>query len=232
MERHVVTVNYNTPELCEAAIRSLNKQTPGCIVHLLDNSDSRPFTRAAEFANVDYIDNTHGQLVDFERWCKTFPNREYSENNYGSAKHCFSIALILHRLDTDCVVMDSDILLTRDIAPLYDERYVFQAEVKTNTKAWGFRVYRAKPILCYINVPLMRQLGITYFNGEKMWNLQNVKPQSKYDTGAWFYEQVERRKLPYNKIALADWCLHLRHASYQDRPATDWLNENKELWSD
>ena len=228
-EHHVIIVNYNTPELTAAAIASLNKRTPGCTVHLLDNSDRRPFEAFAQFDNIDYVDNTSGQFCDFSGFADTFPDREPSINDYGSAKHCLSIELMLHRLHTDCVLMDSDILLTRDIAPLWNDELLFQAEItyKLGTEP---RIWRAKPILCYLNWPELRRLGITYFNCMKMSKV--VKGHNgRYDTGAWFFEQISHRHLRnYNGIHLADWCLHLGAGSYERKNATLWLNQNRELW--
>lgn len=229
MSKHVVIVNYNTPELCEAAILSVQKHTPGCTFHMLDNSDRMPFS--TYMPGLDYVDNTRGQLCNWHEWVHSFPDRiESPVNDYGSAKHCFSIELMLQRLDTDCVLIDSDILLTRDISELWDDRYMFAAEVKTNTTSWGFRVFRAKPILCYVNVPKMRRLGISYFNGERMWDMSSKMPCNRYDTGAWFFEQVEHRRLPYRKINIGDYALHLGHASYKTKPWQQWLDENKDLW--
>lgn len=229
MSRHVLIVNYNTPELTAAAIASLNKHTPDCIVHLLDNSDARPFTAFADFANLDYIDNTSGQIIDFAAFVASFPDRGPTVNNYGSAKHCLSIELILNQLDRPVVLMDSDILLKRDIAPLYDDALLFQGPItyklNTNPKIW-----RVQPILCYINWPLCRRLGISYFNGQKMSRLVPGY-NGRYDTGAWFLEQIADRRLTnYRRISLADWCLHFGGASYSDKSAADFLNQNADLW--
>ena len=227
--RHVIIVNYNTPELTEAAIRSVNKHTKGCTIHLLDNSDRRPMT--AFFDYVEYVDNTHGQLVDFDAWLDNFPNRIPSpKNNYGSAKHCYSIQLMLDRLDTDCVLLDSDILLKRDISELWDERFAFIAEVRTNTRSWGYSVFRAKPIICYVNVPMMRKNRISYFSANKMWDLVSTQPENIYDTGAWFFEEVDRCRLPWKRINIADYAEHLGHGSWKDKEPTEWLNIHKNLW--
>lgn len=226
MQRHVLIVNYNTPELTAAAIGSLNKHTPGCTVHLLDNSDSRPFDTYV--SGLDYIDNTRGQFCDFEAMLATFPDRQPTTNNWGSAKHCLSIELMLNRLDVPVVLMDSDILLTTDISPLWTDD-LFAAEI-TYKLGTAPKVWRAKPILCYINWPLLHRLGFTYFNGQKMSHLVPGH-NGRYDTGAWLMEQVQQRRLTnYRAIHLVDWCLHLGAASYADKNARQWLNEHTNLW--
>ena len=59
----VAIVHYNTPELTEAAIRSVWKHTPGCRITVFDNSDKREFRYKDDVA---VIDNTRGQIIDFE----------------------------------------------------------------------------------------------------------------------------------------------------------------------
>ena len=47
MNKNVAIVHYNTPELTEAAIRSLWKNTPDAAVTVFDNSDRRRFRAMA-----------------------------------------------------------------------------------------------------------------------------------------------------------------------------------------
>lgn len=227
MSRHVLIVNYNTPELTAAAIASLNKHTPGCTVHLLDNSDTRPFT--ANFPNVELTDNTRGQFCDLDAMIATFPDRQPTTNNWGSARHCLSIELMLDRLDRPCVLMDSDILLHRDISPLWNDDNLFAAQL-THKLGTAPKVWRAQPILCYINWPLCRRLGISYFNGQRMSHLVPGH-YGRYDTGAWFFEQIADRHLRnFQTIRLDDYCLHLGGASYTDKNAAQWLTDHADLW--
>ena len=51
-----------------AAIRSLWKHHPDCRVVIFDNSDKEPFGHSEEpLGTVAVIDNTRGQLIDFEK---------------------------------------------------------------------------------------------------------------------------------------------------------------------
>ncbi len=92
-KRAVGIVHYNTPELTEAAIKSLWKQTGNRYeVTLLDNSDRRPFT--AKMDGVTVIDNTKGQVIDFEKELEKYPDKCWAlahKSNYGSAKHMMSV---------------------------------------------------------------------------------------------------------------------------------------------
>lgn len=227
--RCVVIVHYNTPELTEAAIRSLNKHTPGCHVIVFDNSDERPFT--AVMSNVEVLDNTKGQLIDFTAWLDTFKDREPSPgNDYGSAKHCYSVQWIFEHRKRPFVLMDSDVLIKEDISFLWDNRYVFTGHVGCNTRRFGFTVNRLEPFLCYIDMPIVRTFGLTYFNPRKMWNLVSDIPDSRYDTGAWFLEQCKARKLSYRDIDLSPYTVHLRHGSWKDKDVTAWMKQYKSLY--
>ena len=94
MKYTFVTVNFNTPELVDALIKSIYKNSgiPKEDINIIvfDNSDKRPFVSN----DVTVIDNTKGQIINFEKWLNTFPNKrsaESTKNNYGSDKHCYTI---------------------------------------------------------------------------------------------------------------------------------------------
>ena len=73
--REVAIVHYNTPELTEAAILSLRKNGgQDYHVTVFDNSDSRPFTKV--MGGVTRIDNTQGQVVDFDKILRAFPDKK------------------------------------------------------------------------------------------------------------------------------------------------------------
>lgn len=229
MKKDVVIIHYNTPNLTAAAIRSLNKTTDGCHVIVFDNSDKEPFVNA--FDNVEVIDNTKGQIIDFEQWLDTFKDKEPSPgNNYGSAKHCISVQWIIDHRKNPFVLMDGDVLLKKDITELWDVEQAFVGHIGCNTRRFGYVVNRVEPWLCYVNVKMMRQYGFDYFNGEKMWNLTKKEPNDHYDTGAWFLEEVLRIGLPYQEIETKDYGIHLRHGSWKPKKIQEWLNQNKKLW--
>lgn len=224
----VAIVHYNTPELTAAAIRSLEKCTPGCHVTILDNSDKRPFTK--RIPNVKVIKNTKGQLIDFEKWLETFPEKmKDNANNYGSAKHCYSIQWLIDNTDKPFILLDSDVLIKKDLKPLWKPEKAFVARVSTNTRKYGVEVYRATPFVCFINVPMIKEAGVKYFNPEYMWDLSYKSPNNRYDTGAWFLRDCKEHNLPYEKADTVSMALHYRHASWSDTDASEWLEENKEL---
>ena len=224
----VVIIHYNTPELTEAAIRSLHKHTR-CHVIVFDNSDKFPFVSQME--DVEIIDNTRGQRIDFTKWLDSFHDKEPSPgNNYGSAKHCYSVEYILSIRKRPIVLMDGDVLIKKDITPLCDYESIFTGHIGCNTRRFGYVLNRVEPWLCSLNVPLMRKYGIHYFNGDKMWNLTTRVPNDHYDTGAWLLEEVVRLRLPYKDVKVGDYALHLRHGSWGKKDWKKWLSDNKALW--
>ena len=61
---NILIVHYNTPKLTECLIKSINKQTPDSKIFIFDNSDKLPFTYRQD--NIEYIDNTKSQIIDFD----------------------------------------------------------------------------------------------------------------------------------------------------------------------
>ena len=234
----VCIVNYNTQRLTECAIRSLWKHTPEARVVVFDNSDQGAFvfpnmmtceeSPGTAAGSVEIIDNTKGQVIDFEAELAKYPNKEYSQrnrSNFGSAKHCMSIDWLMDYCTEGFVLADSDVLFRRDIAPL----------VQTNRAAVGaLRVKEGiillQPVLCWLNVPMLLAHGIRYFNGQKMWALSDRYPYNRYDTGAWLYEELISHRLSFRDTDISPYILHFGHGSWKDKDADQWLNDNKELW--
>ena len=182
---------------------------------------------------LSVIDNTRGQYVDWDKWLSQFPDkRPCPENNWGSAKHTYSIDFCMDRFPDGFVLMDSDVLVKQDITPLCDPSQAFVGEVAYCLRRHGFTAQRVLPFLCWINTPMLRQHGIRYFNPEKTWKLTNVFPYCWYDTGASFFEEVENAHLPYSTVSVDDYVLHYCNGSWnQHSDPMAWLKENKELWT-
>lgn len=238
--KHIVCIiHYNTPKLTQCGIRSLLKHTKVDKIVVFDNSDKLPFMMknkqfVADHGNIiSVVDNTHGQLINFNRWLSTFPNKGPSPgNDYGSAKHCISVQWIIDHIDEPFVLMDSDVLIRRDITDFWSHPdCAWVGEVGENVKQrFGYDIRKVQPFLCYLNVPLLRSHAIRYFNPAYMWNLTTVAPNHRYDTGAWFYKAVGEARLPVYNVSLCDAIFHLTHASWRDRKPMEWLDEHKEVW--
>ena len=209
----ILIVHYNTPELTEACVKSINKHTPNCKIHIFDNSDQKPFT--AQFDNVEIIDNTKGQIINFDKWLKQYPGRFDKKNpvilnSWGSAKHCISIQKALDILGIPLILMDSDILIIKDISPLYDTKYICCGEKRVQAHF----LERVLPFLCFLNTPKMKEYSIKYFDENKMHGL-SIRGHH-YDTGASFNEELKTKGLKIKNIELQEFCLHLRRGSWRD----------------
>lgn len=224
-----VIVHYNTTELTTAAIRSLWKHHPDCRVVIFDNSDQRPFGLIQNSKlKIQIIDNTQGQIIDFQRWLDTFPDKVRNNNGYASAKHAFSVQWLIDNIREPFLLMDSDILIQNDLTPIYNSNYAAVGEVAVNPKLND--APRLLPILCYINAPMLRDAGIRYFNQDYMWALNNITPNNRYDTGAWFLRDLQEHRQPYLDVSIAPYALHFGHGSWKDKDSDSWLRDNRELW--
>jgi len=222
----VAIVHYNTPELTDAAIRSLNKFTPGCRVTIFDNSNEKPFVNS--YKNVSVIDNTKGQIIDFEEILSHYPDKELSERNksdFGSAKHCKSVDILMDYIPDGFLLMDSDVLVTNDVRKLV--RYDVAVSGMEHTKD-GVTLFQ--PFLCWINVPMLRVNDIRYFNGDKMWALSRIFPNNRYDTGAWLFEEVRNKNLEWLAVDIWRFIIHFGHGSWRDKNGRAWLEEHKDLY--
>lgn len=228
MKKNVLIIHYNTPELTEAAIKSLNKNTKGLSVIVFDNSDVFPYTPNAD--NVSVIDNTKGQVIDFNAFLDTQSRKVDNPSSWGSMKHCMSVDKCFDLLPGGFLLMDSDVLIKQDVSPLFDESRAWVGSIHTNTKRYGCQILRIVPFLCYINVPMLKMFGIRYFNEKKMWFLNDRIPDMFYDTGAWLLEDCNNKGLGGKIVNINEYAIHLRHGSWKTKEWKNWLEDNKMLW--
>ena len=232
----VCIVHYNTPKLTSHCIRSLLKHHPSARVIVFDNSDLRPFGVGLGFAeaNIEVIDNTRAQILDFDTLLAQFPDKEtgpVNKSNYGSYKHCCSVQWLMDHLDEPFLLMDSDVLIRQRITTFCNPRYAFTGHVVCNTrKRFGLEIYRAGPFLCYINTPMLCAAGVTYLNTDYMWALSHQSPNNRYDTGAWFLKDVIDHRLPYRDIDTSPYIVHFGHGSWKEKDYRQWLEDYRCLW--
>lgn len=233
MRKNILIIHYNTPKLTECLIRSVNKFVKGATIYLFDNSDRRPFK--ARFDNVTILDNTNGQIIDFNKWLNKYPNRQKSPgsvNKWGSAKHAYSIERCMEILNQPFMLLDSDILLKKDISPLFMDDMAYVGEVITQPKT---TIKRVLPFVCWINTPMIKENESSYFDGAKMHGLWHSKEADVYDTGASFY--LSTSNLEHKEIKWEDYAVHYGHGSWKKpgerKPRTQeqWLAHYKRFWS-
>ena len=125
---NILIIHYNTPQLTECLVKSINKFEKDTTIYIFDNSDKLPFT--AKFDNVKLLDNTKGQYIDFDKWLEKYPNKVRSHgkvNNWGSAKHCYSVEKCMELIGDNFILLDSDVLLKRKISNLIKDDSVYVA---------------------------------------------------------------------------------------------------------
>lgn len=233
MKKNIVIVHYNTPLLTSCLVRSINRFVDDAVIYIFDNSDKYPFT--AEFDNVTIIDNTKGQIIDFDKWLEGYPNRFKSKakiNGFASAKHCYSVEKCINLINEPFILLDSDVLLKKDISELYDENSVFVGEIATHSDSI---IKRVLPFLCYVNVDFLVKNDRHYFDEKYMHGLYYTKESNRYDTGAGFY--VNTLDLPHKEVTIEDYIVHYGHGSWSKEgytyncTAEEWLLRNKKYWS-
>lgn len=237
MEKIIVIINFNTQRLTEACIRSINKYTPGCKIYVFDNSDKEKFCN--EFNNVEVIDNTNGEIIDFEKWLSQYPGKRISGkiNNWGSAKHTYSIEKCMEMLNKPFLLLDSDVLIKKDISDFFDESVCCVGEIVTRKTT---TIQRFLPFICFINTTMCKNNNIHYFNEKYTDSLVADKEGSKYDTGAWFYSAIKKINLPYKTVKISEYIEHFESGSWRNNfekasgikhlSAEDWLAMHKDLW--
>lgn len=244
-KKNILIVHYNTPFLTECLVRSINHFVKGAFIYIFDNSDKEPFT--AKFPNVRILDNTKGGIIDFDRFLSRFPDRmntSATKNNFASAKHCMSIDKCMDIIGEGFVLLDSDVLLTRDITTLYREDYMFVGD----TELWRARRLsgthkptpksRAIPYVCYINTRMCRKHGVRYFDENRMYGL--TVNGDTYDTGTYFLERIVVGKHPWLKIDHKSFVVHYKAGSWAEEARKNdgyvqvaeqkWLEKNRKYW--
>lgn len=235
---NILIVHYNTPYLTECLIKSINKFVGyNCTIYIFDNSDKLPFTYRQ--SNIKIFDNTKGQIINFEKWLEQFPNRggeaKEAKGRYISARHCISVDKCFDLINDNFILLDSDVLIKKDIRIFYNEKYIFSG----NTESNGYKIPRLLPYICFINVKECKDKNIRYFNKTLMHGICYKTEGNKYDTGASFYKFAS--KYPYNLLNISDYIEHYKGASWDPNYVNNikyhknltieqWLNNNKQYW--
>ena len=246
-KRKVCIVHYNTPELLRACLLSFMKQGTEWHFVIFDNSNQRPVTMEMlsewELTQTDstfgIIDNTQGQIIDFDKELAKWPSKrmdaERRTANFGSAKHMMSVDWLIWNTKEPFVLCDSDILLKRPIDDLYDESVTAIGFID---QGWNnpHGIKRLWPMLCWINAPECRRLGIHYYDGSRCWGINSDHPHGTwYDTGSAFLEDIRANKEATLRTFTdaTERYEHLWSGSWnkdKEKEWQRWLNEHAGLW--
>ena len=244
VNRTVAIVHYNTPELTECTIRSIRKHGgEDYKIVLFDNSDERPFKKRLK--GVKRIDNTKSQVIDFDKELAKYPDKCTTLGVdgscfFGSVKHMMTIEKLFELIPEGFLLMDSDILIKKSVDFMFQEDRSAVGHIQTAaTSRNPFGIERLLPILCYINVPLCKKVGLRYFDPERCFGLQPGGKGNRsnwYDTGASFLEDM--RKHPGGvlglRIDIRPLMEHLKSGSWRHslKQQAAWLTKNEALWKE
>ena len=236
----IVIVNFNTQNLTDCTIRCVNKHTPNCHIYVFDNSDMQPFVNTHE--NVSVIDNTKQQILNFDEFLEKYPNRKKSPGYLGgkciSARHTITIDKCFDIIDDNFVLLDSDVIVKRDLNELVDESCIFVGDV--SPQPLSVSIKRLLPFVCWINVKMCKEHGIRYFDENYMHGLANnkVNPMSdKYDTGGGFY--IHAKAYNYKLINHKEYIVHYKGGSWDDKASRsayrngtpdEFINKYRMFW--
>ena len=226
MIKNIAIVHYNTPELTWAAVLSLWKHTPDAVVTVFDNSDRSPFPRGR---GVDVIDNTQGQVIDFRKLLGRYPFKIPTACDWGSEKHIASVDYLFDVFPEGFVLMDSDVLVKRDISVFFDTSFAWVGAVEHEPRFW-FQSVRCYPFLLWINVPMCRENGIRFFHEGYVYKLSHLGNVPYYDTGGSLYKDCNDRGLPHREIDIFKYIEHLGGASCRPTQWREWLEQHKSLF--
>ena len=239
-EKTVVIIHYNTPELTAGAIGSLLKNGGGPFrVVVFDNSDKRPFEPAT---NVTVIDNTRGQVIDFEKELAKFPDRDRGIGcakgcEFGSAKHMMTVQKLWELIPQGFVLMESDILIKKNIDEFFAEEYSVYGYCQKAQPHNPYGIGRMLPMLCWMNVPMLTREGARYFDPTRTYGLLPGGRNNRnnwYDTGAVLLEDILRKRprLRGYHRDIREFVEHYGSASWKDNDVEKqmaWLAAHKHL---
>lgn len=224
--KNAAIIHYNTPELTGALVRSIRKCSPGVRIHVFDNSDRRPFPQTD---GVAVYDNTQGQIVDFDAMIACHPYRRPTINGYASAKHIASVDALFDIITDGFLLLDSDVLLQRDVTDMFDTSVAWKGYAETYPDAAWHRI-RLLPYCLWINVPMLLAHGIRFWHDGMVDCLDGESPY--YDTGASLLCDCRAAHLPECCVNIYEYVRHFGRGSYgkDGWEADQWLEINRPLY--
>ena len=240
-QKTIAIIHFNTPELTEVCILSIRKQGgKDYRIVVFDNSDERPFR--VQMPGVEVIDNTQGQLIDFDKLLSAFPQRNASIGcakgcDFASVRHMRTVQELWRLLPDGFVLVESDVLIKKPIDEFFREEYSFVAYVQRQQPHNPFGIGRILPMLCWLNVPKFVAEGVQYFDPNRTYGLKADRNDRTnwYDTGASLLEDVlsHRPRLKGLHIDIRDYVEHFGSGSWRNnnlKAQAEWLKQHRKLW--
>ena len=240
--KQVAIIHYNTPERTEAAILSLRKHGGERYrVVVFDNSDARPFRIGMK--GVEIVDNTKGQIINFDKILEQFPERDRTIGcskgcEFGSVKHMMTVQKLWDLLPDGFVLMESDVLIKKNIDEFFCEAYSVYGYWQKAQPFNPFNIGRMLPMLCWMNVPMLKREGARYFDPTRTYGLLPGGRKNRnnwYDTGAVLLEDIlnKRPRLKGFHRDIRDFLVHYGSGSWANnnmKAQAAWLNDHRDLW--
>ena len=240
-QKTVAIIHFNTPELTMAAIGSLLKHGGEKYrVVVFDNSDTRPFEKPMR--GVEVIDNTKGQIINFEAELEKYPERDRTIGcakgcEFGSTKHMMTVQKLWELLPQGFVLMESDILIKKNIDEFFREEYSVYGYCQRAQPHNPFNIGRMLPMLCWMNVPMLTREGARYFDPTRTYGLLPGGRQNRnnwYDTGAVLLEDIltKRPRLKGYHRDIREFVEHYGSGSWKANDLSQqmaWLEAHRNL---
>lgn len=237
--RNVAIVHFNTPELTEACILSLRKHGgEDYAVYIFDNSDERPFTK--KMPGVKILDNTKGQIIDFDKELEKYPEKDESLGcakgcHFGSDKHMMSVQKLWELIPDGFLLLDSDILIRRSVDHMFMEDECAAGYI--SHCSGPKRRERFLPMILWINVPMCVKGGAKFFDPDRSWSLHKGADDRRngWDTGATLLSDIRRLKPQCHgrKVDIRNLIFHYGNGSWIRNDLaqqTLWLKQHRDLW--
>lgn len=229
MKKNIAIIHYNTPELTSALVQSVRLHTPGCSITVFDNSDARPFPA---MRGVRVLDNTQGQIIDFKAVLSRYPGKRRTINDHASSKHILSVDYLFDILTEGFVLLDSDILIRKDISSFFDTSVPWVGSIEQPKPSESYKTVRLAPYLLWLNVPMLREHGIRFASEGRNYKMSHRGQPPYYDTGASVFEDCNNAGLRGRTEDIFDYMEHFAGGSYgkTQEEAARWLDTHKDLY--
>ena len=241
MKKQIVIIHYNTPELTEATVFSIRKHGGmEYAITIFDNSDKLPWR--AKLPGVKVVDNTKGQVINFDKELAKYPNKNRvigcaKGNEFGSVKHIMTVDKLWDLFLDGFVLVESDTLIKKSIDEFFNPEYSVVAYIQAHQPNNKFGVGRVLPMLCWFNVPKFRAENVRYFDPERCWALR-ADPNDRrnwYDTGASLLEDIltHRPRLKGLHVDIRQFLEHYESGSWKNNNPNAhrvWLDRWRSLW--
>ena len=199
--------------------------TPDCNFTVFDNSDKRPFKG---MDGVEVIDNTCGQIINFDDMLAKYPNKIRTACNWGSEKHIASVDYMWGLFPEGFVLADSDILVKKDISDFFDKGMAWVGGIEWTPRFW-FQSVRLFPFLLWINTPMCNEKGIRFFHDGMVYKMSHNGPPY-YDTAGSLLYDCNHAGLTGREVNIDDYIIHFGAASCGKQGWEQWLEDNKNLY--